>query len=74
MIFLDYFTIYPPGFMNGGKNDYMQNNNVQNNGQVLAMAYVPMQTWQNLYEYDKGLMRGTVFEDLDLPFKGADMQ
>ncbi len=60
--------------MNMGQNDYVQNNNAQNNGQVLAMSYVPMQSWQKLYEYDKGLMRGTVFEELDLPFKGASMR
>ena len=72
---MDYFTIYPPGLMNFGQPEYVKNdNNVSQKGQVLAMSYVPMQNWQNLYEYDKGLMRGTVFEELDLPFKGASMQ
>ncbi len=37
---------------------------------VIAMAYVPWQEWQNLYEPDKGLRYGTIFEDLDKPFKG----
>ena len=37
----------------------------------LAMAYIPMQEWQNIYENGKAIMRGTIFEELDLPFKGA---
>ncbi len=37
---------------------------------VLAMAYVKWQEWQCLYEPDKGLSRGTIFEELDKPFKG----
>lgn len=36
----------------------------------LAMAYVPMQRWKNIYEADVGLDRGTMFQDLDLPFLG----
>lgn len=36
----------------------------------LAMAYVPWQTWCNLYEAEKGFCRGTIFEELDKPFKG----
>jgi len=36
----------------------------------LAMAYVPMQKFKNLYDTEKALCRGTLFEDLDLPFKG----
>ena len=38
--------------------------------QVLAMAYVPMQTWGNLYEPEKALSRATLFVDLDLPYLG----
>ena len=33
----------------------------------LAYAYVPIQRWQMLYPLDKGLMRGTIFEELDKP-------
>ena len=33
----------------------------------LAYAYVPMQRWRMLYSMDKGLMRGTIFEELDKP-------
>ncbi len=39
-----------------------------------AMAYVPMQPWENLYELEEGLCRGTVFPSLDLPFFGGDMK
>lgn len=36
----------------------------------LAMAYVPWQAWRNLYDAEKGLHRGTIFEELDKPFRG----
>lgn len=36
----------------------------------LAMAYVPMQRWEQLYEPAVALDRGTLFCKLDLPFKG----
>ncbi|MBO4265406.1 MAG: spore coat associated protein CotJA [Clostridia bacterium] len=36
----------------------------------LAMSYVPTQDFQNLYDYEKGFSRGTVFSELDLPFYG----
>lgn len=35
---------------------------------VLAMAYVPNQTWRDLYEPQEGFPRGTIFRQLDLPF------
>lgn len=38
---------------------------------VLAMAYVPPQKWQELYEPAEGFTRGTIFRQLDLPFKGG---
>ena len=35
----------------------------------LAMAYVPWQEWEKIYEdEEKALMRGTLFEALDLPW------
>ena len=37
---------------------------------TLAMAYVPWQQWQNIYEICRGFQRGTIFEDLDTPFHG----
>lgn len=36
----------------------------------LAMAYIPWQAWGNLYEAEKGFHRGTIFEELDKPFRG----
>ncbi len=37
---------------------------------VLAMAYVKWQKWQKLYTPDEGFCKGTIFEELDLPFYG----
>ena len=36
----------------------------------LAMCYVPMQQWRDLYSADVGLERGTIFSELDKPFLG----
>ncbi len=36
----------------------------------LAMSYVPMQKWRDLYSADVGLSRGTIFSELDKPFLG----
>lgn len=38
---------------------------------ALAMAYVPMQRFEKIYDDDRALERGTIFEALDLPFKGG---
>ena len=38
----------------------------------LAMAYVPMQQWRKLYSPEEALRRGTMFEELDLPFLGEE--
>lgn len=35
-----------------------------------VMAYVPLQKWEDLYEAEAGLGRGTIFAQLDLPFVG----
>ena len=37
----------------------------------LAMAYVPYQYFENLYDEMTGLERGTIFKSLDLPFVGG---
>lgn len=39
-------------------------------GMSLAMAYVPWQNWHDIYDAAKGLQRGTIFEELDMPFLG----
>ncbi len=36
----------------------------------LAMAYVPMQQFQSMYELDEALQNGTVFPELNKPFMG----
>ena len=36
--------------------------------QVVAMAYVPVQTDTSMYEPCKALQQGTLFESLDKPF------
>lgn len=36
----------------------------------LAMAYVPWQTWRDLYDIEKGFRCGTIFQELNLPFLG----
>ncbi len=36
----------------------------------LAMAYVPLQQYRELYDYDYALQAGTIFKELDLPFYG----
>ena len=34
----------------------------------IAMAYVPWQRWEELYDLDKGFMCGTIFPSLNKPF------
>lgn len=34
----------------------------------LAMAYVPWQEWEKIHEDETALARGTLFEDLDMPW------
>ncbi len=38
----------------------------------LAMAYIPMQKWRDLYEPEVALERGTVFAELDKPWIGEE--
>ena len=38
----------------------------------LAMSYVPMQKWEDLYAPAVALERGTLFCKLDLPFIGEE--
>lgn len=39
----------------------------------LAMVYTPMQSFENLYDMETGLRNGTLFKDLDLPFRGMSI-
>ncbi len=36
----------------------------------IAMAYVPMQRWNQVYDMSRGLTRGTIFPELQKPFCG----
>lgn len=38
---------------------------------VLAIATVPMQRWRLTYSPEKALCAGTMFAELNLPFKGG---
>lgn len=40
-------------------------------GMPLGMGYVPIQQWNQIYEPEKALGRGTIFPCLDLPFCGC---
>lgn len=40
----------------------------------LAMISVPIQEWRNIYSPEVALCRGTLFEELDLPFWGGDVE
>lgn len=40
----------------------------------LAIAYVPDQVWQKLYNTETGFQRGTIFEELDKPFLGREVR
>lgn len=43
------------------------------NGHPIGMVYSPIQLWQKLYEPEMALSRGTLFEELDLPFEGEQL-
>lgn len=36
----------------------------------LAMAYVPWQKWTRIYEPEKGFCEGTIFAELNKPYRG----
>ena len=42
-------------------------------GYPLASVYAPIQDFDKLYDLDVALKRGTVFEELDLPFMGESV-
>lgn len=35
-----------------------------------VMAFIPVQKWRELYDAEKGFDRGTIFQEIDLPFLG----
>ncbi len=40
----------------------------------LAMAYVPNQCFENLFEVSAALDKGTIFQDLNFPFYGGNFR
>ena len=51
-----------------GCNHECEENGIE--GRSLAMVYAPVQHFHKLYDPQTGLGRGTVFRELDLPFRG----
>ncbi len=39
-------------------------------GRPMAMSYVRQQPWRRVYKSEVALQRGTLFNDLDKPFRG----
>ena len=39
-----------------------------------GMAFVPWQEWDDIYDMEKALERGTIFEELDKPFLGRPLK
>ena len=71
---MERYPFYPPGFMRAEQTINMSevhHVHRDNCDLPLAMAYVPMQHFRDVYECDKALMRGTVFCELDKPFRGS---
>ena len=50
--------------------EYMYANSAA--GGALAMAYCPMQVWRQVYDPNAGFNKGTVFAELDKPFRGRE--
>lgn len=53
---------YSSSSMRSGRDEWSMNNF------ALAMAYVPVQRFQNVYELDAALQHGTIFPELNKPF------
>lgn len=53
------------GQVRSGKGSYTRGNTYPS----LAMVYSPFQEFENLYEPEEALTRGSLFVDLDLPFE-----
>lgn len=52
--------------------DRMENENVFPKHVSLAMAYVPYQPFENFFDNETALRRGTLFKALDQPFLGGN--
>lgn len=59
--------------LNDSENDALYDSMLRCGDMVVAMAYVPMQAWENILDPHEALARGTQFPDLDKPFFGEDV-
>jgi hypothetical protein len=50
-----------------------QNNNSEklNVNKLIAMCFVPMQEWEQIYDEDTAYSTGTIFPSLNKPFLGG---
>ena len=55
------------------ENNSRYNDDLRCGNMVIGMAYVPIQPWENIYDLNEALSRGTQFRDLDKPFFGEDI-
>ncbi|MCI5492871.1 MAG: spore coat associated protein CotJA [Lachnospiraceae bacterium] len=54
-----------------GRNQYAPcSGRLPTSNRSIAMAYVPWQHFQNVYDPDKALRCGTIFPELNKPFLG----
>ena len=51
-----------------GKTPYSASMNTVHDPSMIAMVFSPKQSFHKLYEPEKALCRGTLFEELDKPF------
>ena len=52
------------------KNEHYDTCDTKEMNYKLGMVYSPYQEWQNIYCTEKGFGKGTIFAELDKPFKG----
>ena len=58
---------YPEPISSGAGGVCMPDESATLGGRPIGYAYVPIQAFRMIYPTDKALMRGTLFEELDLP-------
>ena len=51
----------------------MRDDDIFNSNVPLGMAYIPWQTWGDVYDLNRGVHAGTIFPCLDKPFVGKGM-
>ena len=60
--------------MSPNNNAYIMNSDKNNMSHFpIGMSYVPWQSWNKIYRSDIAIERGTIFQELDLPFLGQEV-